>query len=504
MEYPYDLFIVYTATDASFVHRCLLPALELPRSRVLLIDELRLGEMIVPEIDRCVSSSRFTIVVLSPAYLQDWWATFGEQLASHVSIYSTRIIPLQLTHCKLPAHLRARVALDFTERANWNSEIARLRRVLRTTDSSPAVTPSTVPHRHECFDASFANTTNDQVSPIKTRCRIVIKADVKDFNADRLARTIEALRQLTGDISLQITDVEEGSVRLTVVLSPAAAKTLMELREKGQFAQLCGFDVTAVVELPSSEAIEGAVGAAVPVQPRRQSHVHELQYIEHRSLAVAAEPAVSLVLNWASGHDSYHDMVRARPKQPPKSRIDYAAEEAALACVRRGQPDEALKILLVAYKAPLTAFVSRALRDSELTSDVLQQVFLEAFQNIERFESRGSLLGWLYGIAYHCCLAERKHARRRATLADVYESDEFVQELVSMTGADPAKERALEDCLAKLEPSLRALVVMRFSFGLSYAELSEMTGTTPATVRVRISRVLLRLRQCVRRKGTDL
>jgi len=78
VEYPYELFVVYTATDAGFVHRYLLPAIGLHPSRVLLIDELRLGEMIVPEIDRCVSSSRFTVVVLSPAYLQDCWAIFGE------------------------------------------------------------------------------------------------------------------------------------------------------------------------------------------------------------------------------------------------------------------------------------------------------------------------------------------------------------------------------------------------------------------------------------------
>jgi hypothetical protein len=74
----FDLFVVHAAADAHFVRGYLLPALNLPTSRVLLIDELPLGAVVISEIDRGVSRSRFTVAVLSPAYLEDRWALFGE------------------------------------------------------------------------------------------------------------------------------------------------------------------------------------------------------------------------------------------------------------------------------------------------------------------------------------------------------------------------------------------------------------------------------------------
>jgi ATPase family associated with various cellular activities (AAA) len=61
------------------------------------------------------------VAVLSPAYLADRWAVFGEQLASHLGVDDTRIIPLRLTACDLPLRLDARVLLDFTDGARWDA-----------------------------------------------------------------------------------------------------------------------------------------------------------------------------------------------------------------------------------------------------------------------------------------------------------------------------------------------------------------------------------------------
>ena len=50
--HAYDLFVVHAATDAEFVRGYLLPALNLPSSRVLLVDDLPLGGVIVSEVER--------------------------------------------------------------------------------------------------------------------------------------------------------------------------------------------------------------------------------------------------------------------------------------------------------------------------------------------------------------------------------------------------------------------------------------------------------------------
>jgi len=140
----FDLFVVHAAADADFVRGYLLPALNLPSSRVLLVDELTPGAAIVAEIDHGVSRSCFTVAVLSPAYFEDRWAVFGEQLASYASVEDTHVIPLRLIDCQLPLHLEARVALDFTDRARWEDQAARLRTLLHTT--APAAEQITCPY----------------------------------------------------------------------------------------------------------------------------------------------------------------------------------------------------------------------------------------------------------------------------------------------------------------------------------------------------------------------
>lgn len=138
-----DLFIVHAAADAAFVRGYLLPALELPRERVLLVDELPLGGLVISEIDRGVSCSRYTVAVLSPAYLADRWADFGAELASHLSRPDARVVPLRLVDCELPVRLDARVALDFTDRNRWEWETARLRELLGR--AAPAAAPLRYP-----------------------------------------------------------------------------------------------------------------------------------------------------------------------------------------------------------------------------------------------------------------------------------------------------------------------------------------------------------------------
>lgn len=202
-----------------------------------------------------------------------------------------------------------------------------------------------------------------------------------------------------------------------------------------------------------------------------------------------------------SGEPPAAETGAATPWQPPRSRVDHAAEEAALACVRRGRRDEALKLLMTAYGAPLTAFAARILRDPELAKDVRQQVFLAAYQRFETFEGRASLWSWLCSIAYHRCLDELRRLRRGAiddsdVLDRLLETSESImsQELL-------AKRRALEQCLGNLTVPMRTQLLMRCYLGLSYAEIGEVVGDPHGTVQVRISRILPRLRRCLEMAG---
>jgi WD40 repeat protein len=144
--FEYDVFIVHASVDEPFVQGYLIPELGLATERVLVPRQLRVGQSIIEEIERGIRTSRVTITVLSPAYMSERWAMFGEQLAAYTHVTDqnrSKVIPLLRTDCDLPTHIRSLVTLDFRDSNPeiWRAETARLRTYL----AQPAVTEPDLP-----------------------------------------------------------------------------------------------------------------------------------------------------------------------------------------------------------------------------------------------------------------------------------------------------------------------------------------------------------------------
>ena len=134
-----DLFVVHSDADAAWVDGYLLPALGLPPQRVATSQRLPLGLPKVSAFDDLLAQSRITVLVLTPALLDEAWTTFGEQLASHTAVehQRVRLVPLLLEPCELPLHVEFRVRLNFVEEAAWDREVGRLRDLLNEPVAEP-------------------------------------------------------------------------------------------------------------------------------------------------------------------------------------------------------------------------------------------------------------------------------------------------------------------------------------------------------------------------------
>ena len=163
----HDLFIVHAEADRAWVDGYLKHALGLDPARVLTPGDFRLGASVVAEFERGVTSSRFTLLVLSPAFLADRWAEFGEGLVSFSAVDEgrNRLLALTLHPCQAPLRLRFRESLDCTDWTRWDDEAARLRRHLDapepTIEAVPCPYPGMVPFRKE--DARFFHGRDDEI-----------------------------------------------------------------------------------------------------------------------------------------------------------------------------------------------------------------------------------------------------------------------------------------------------------------------------------------------------
>jgi WD40 repeat protein len=150
----------------------LLPALGLPADRVLTRDRFKPGAPVVEQFERAVHDSRYTVVVLTPAYLADEWSTFGEQLASYATVTDghDRLIPLLLEPCTIPLHVEFRVRLDCTDPARWDQETARLRELVDQPEPVPEELPCPYPGMAP-FDASLARFFHGRAGEVSALAR---------------------------------------------------------------------------------------------------------------------------------------------------------------------------------------------------------------------------------------------------------------------------------------------------------------------------------------------
>lgn len=302
----------------------------------------------------------------------------------------------------------------------------------------------------------------------KTRCVLVVKATLREFNADVLVRITEELRQWTGDLSLEITDIEEGSVRLTVALSPAAVRKLVDLRTNGQLAQICGFDVSDVVEDRVVEMGSTAtVGLAETVVPQRR----------------ATNTTTVQGITQVAPIDKENAIERDRsvwPDDPDRDIINL---------FNAGDRTTALLLLMTRYGTAVYRFGREALRDATLADDVRQQVFMEAFHDLPRFKGRASVRIWLFAIARHRVLDAAK-LRNRARAVDPPDLTPAAGEQLD----NIRLREALVACIGELDEHTRTVLLLRYQQDFTFEEIAQVCNVTPDTLQAHLARALPLLR----------
>ena len=129
--------------------------------------------------------------------------------------------------------------------------------------------------------------------------------------------------------------------------------------------------------------------------------------------------------------------------------------------------------------------------DAATCEDVTSRVFTTALEQLSRFRGEGSFAGWLFQIARNTV---RDVQRRRPT-------EPLTEEHVA---GEPTPEESVLECeraqelralIRLLRPEHQHLLALRYGAGLGYEEIGGILGTAPATVRVRMHRILEELRR---------
>lgn len=165
------------------------------------------------------------------------------------------------------------------------------------------------------------------------------------------------------------------------------------------------------------------------------------------------------------------------------------------AMVQDGRHRDAIAACARAHGA-IVGRLCMALLGSQADADeATQETLLRAHRAMPTYRGEGSIKAWLCGIARHVCAHMLETRRRGREVLELVPTGDETSEDARVVFALKRRARALRDGLAKLKPSEREALVLRFVADLSHREIATACNLDEATARKRISRALARLRQ---------
>jgi len=149
---------------------------------------------------------------------------------------------------------------------------------------------------------------------------------------------------------------------------------------------------------------------------------------------------------------------------------------------------EAFSEIFERYRDPIFGFFRRRLDDPARAEELTQECFLALLRNASRYEPRASFRSYLYGIATNMLFAERRKAGRESRTEQ--SGDERSAPESGETESGMWVRRALE----KLDSRDRDILMLREYEQLSYAEIGTLLRLPVNTVRSRLFRARMALK----------
>jgi RNA polymerase sigma-70 factor, ECF subfamily len=180
--------------------------------------------------------------------------------------------------------------------------------------------------------------------------------------------------------------------------------------------------------------------------------------------------------------------------------IGVHPEEAAVIEQLKAGSDEAFAWLIARYQQPLYSLIYRILPNPGDAADITQDVFIKVFRGIARFNGEASLRTWIYRIALHEALNQRRwwsrHRRNEIAIeSDPEEPHPSLMDTLEDRQESPFDAAAHAEIAARVEAALRevpepfrTVVVLRDLEGFGYEEIAEILNANLGTVKSRLMR----------------
>jgi len=177
------------------------------------------------------------------------------------------------------------------------------------------------------------------------------------------------------------------------------------------------------------------------------------------------------------------------------------SDDAPLIAATLAGDSAAFGQLVGLYQDRLYNSLLRVVGSAEDAGDIVQDAFVQAYVKLDSFRGSSAFYTWLYRIAFNLAMSHARRGRKTASLDD----------MKSLAGSEPVDgqpppEASLEQCeqvqmlhaaLNQLSAEYRTILVLRELDGCRYEEIAEILDMPVGTVRSRLFRARLALREAL-------
>src|SRR5438128_9280736 len=185
------------------------------------------------------------------------------------------------------------------------------------------------------------------------------------------------------------------------------------------------------------------------------------------------------------------------------------SDSELIAAVLRGD-SESFESLIRKYQPRVFATARRYARREDEVEDIVQEIFIKAFQKLSSYRGDAPFEHWLMRLAVHTCYDFlRMHQRKKENSFGELSTEEndWLEHFVAEPSADLEKVAAakalVDKILDQLSPSARLVITLLEIEERSIKEIAALTGWSVSLVKVRAFRARAEMRKCLRRLARD-
>jgi RNA polymerase sigma-70 factor (ECF subfamily) len=166
--------------------------------------------------------------------------------------------------------------------------------------------------------------------------------------------------------------------------------------------------------------------------------------------------------------------------------------------------------LLRKYQPRVFATARRYARTESEVEDIVQEVFIKAFQKLSSYRAEAPFEHWLMRLAVRTCYDFlRAHRRsKESPFSDIqHEDSDWLDRFVASPGKDPeaaaAARQLVQAVFERLSPAARLVLTLLEIEERSVKEISQLTGWSIPLVKVRAFRARAEMRKCLQRMAQE-